>query len=61
MSTKEEISPSEITSPRDLDSGVFAIRAIQNDPTLLPSTKIQYIKATERYLETGESMTDPYA
>jgi len=61
MSTKEKNTPSEITSPRDLDSGVFAIRAIQNDPTLLPSTKRQYIKAIESYLETGESMTDPAA
>ena len=61
MSAKEEINPSEITSPRDLDSGVFAIRAIQNDPTLLPSTKKQYIKAIERYLETGGRMTDPAA
>ncbi len=47
--------PSEITSPRDLGSGVFAIRAIQNDPALLPSTKKQYIQAIERYLETGEA------
>ncbi|MDP8285564.1 MAG: site-specific integrase [Candidatus Electryonea clarkiae] len=61
MSAKEGITPSEITSPRDLDSGVFAIRAIQNDPTLLPSTKKQYIKAIERYLETGGRMTDPAA
>jgi len=33
MSTKDNNIPSEIASSRDLDSGVFAIRAIQNDPT----------------------------
>jgi len=50
-----------ITSPRDLDSGFFAIRTIQNDPTLQPSTKHQYIKAIKNYLVTGGSLADPRA
>jgi len=37
------------------------VRTIQNDPTLQPSTKHQYIKTIENYLATGESLTDPQA
>jgi len=39
----------------------FVVRAIQNDPTLQPSTKNQYIKAIENFVATGESLTDPQA
>lgn len=35
------------------------VRAIQNDPTLQPSTKHQYIKALENYLATGGSLANP--
>jgi len=41
-----EIS-SEITPFQHLDPGPFVIQAIQNDPTLQPSAKHQYIKAIE--------------
>lgn len=37
------------------------IRAIQNDPTLQPSTKHQYTKAVQNDLAAGESLTDPQA
>ena len=50
---------SEITSFQHLDPGPFVIRTIQNDPTLQPSTKHQYIKAIENYLATGGNLTDP--
>jgi len=50
---------SEITSFQHLDPGPFVIQAIQNDPTLQPSTKHQYIKAIENYLATGGNLTDP--
>ncbi len=52
---------SEIISFQHLDPGAFVIQAIQNDPTLQPSTKHQYIKALENYLKTGEKLTDPIA
>jgi integrase len=52
---------SEITSFQRLEPGAFAIQSIRNDPTLQPSTKHQYIKALENYLETGEKITDPIA
>ncbi len=61
MSENSNKTPSEITSFKHLDPGPFVIQAIQNDPTLQPSTKHQYIKAIENYLETGESLTDPVA
>jgi len=52
---------SEITSFQHLDPGPFVIQTIQNDPTLQPSTKHQYIKAIENYLDTGGNLTDPQA
>ena len=50
---------SEIISFQNLEPGPFVIQAIQNDPTLQPSTKHQYIKAVENYLATGGKITDP--
>lgn len=61
MSRNPTKKTSEITSSQHLEPGPFVIKAIQNDPTLQPSTKHQYTKAIENYLETGESMTDPVA
>jgi integrase len=61
MSDNKRIRRSEITSPRDLDPATIAYNAIQNDPTLQPSTKHQYTKALENYLAVGESLTDPVA
>lgn len=61
MVDKDENIPAIISSSEDFDPGAFAIRAIQKDPTLQPSTKRQYINALENYLETGESLTDPVA
>jgi len=61
MSEKYVNIPAIISSSEDFDPGAFAIRAIQNDPTLQPSTKHQYIKALENYLATGEKLTDPIA
>ncbi len=51
----------EIIPTQDVDPGAFAIRAIQNDPTLQDSTKHQYIKALRNYLDTGGSLLDPVA
>ncbi len=61
MSKNSSKTSSEITSFQHIEPGAFVIRAIQNDPTLQPSTKHQYIKAIENYLETGKSLTDPDA
>jgi len=61
MSGNTNTTSSEITSFQHLEPGPFVIRAIQNDPTLQPSTKHQYIKAIQNYLSTGESLTDPQA
>ncbi|MBS3753106.1 MAG: tyrosine-type recombinase/integrase [Anaerolineales bacterium] len=51
----------KITPTQDVDPGAFAIRAIQNNPTLQDSTKHQYIKALQNYLDTGGSLLDPVA
>lgn len=61
MSEKDGNIPAIISSSEDFDPGNFAVRAIQKDPTLQPSTKRQYINALENYLGTGESLTDPVA
>ncbi len=61
MADKDGNIPVIISSSEDFDPGAFAIRAIQKDPTLQPSTKRQYINALENYLETGESLTNPVA
>ncbi len=61
MSQNTDQNSSEIISFQHLDPGAFAIQAIQNDPTLQPSTKHQYIKALKNYLATGEKLTDPIA
>jgi len=61
MSGNDSKFTSEILPFRSFDLGEFVVRAIQNDPTLQPSTKHQYIKAIENYLATGESLTDPQA
>lgn len=61
MSGNSNKTSSEITSFQHLEPGPFVIRTIQNDPTLQPSTKHQYIKAIENYLATGEKLTDPVA
>ncbi len=61
MGENSDKTPSEITSFQHLEPGPFVIRAIQNDPTLQPSTKHQYIKAIENYLATGGSLTNPTA
>ena len=45
----------------DFSADQYAIEAIQNDPTLAPSTKHQYIKAIHNYIATGQSLTDPVA
>ncbi len=58
MSENNTGALSEITGFHEYDPGTFVIRAIQNDPTLQPSTKHQYIKAIENYLATGGSLTD---
>ena len=52
---------SEILPFQHFDLGEFVVQAIQNDPTLQPSTKHQYIKAIENYLASGGSLTDPQA
>ena len=51
----------EITPAQDVDPGAFAVRAIRDDPTLQDSTKHQYIKALQNYLDTGGSLLDPVA
>ncbi len=61
MSKNSNKKSSKIISFQHLYPGAFAIQAIQNDPTLQPSTKHQYIKALKNYLETGEKITDPIA
>lgn len=61
MNGSSNETASEITSFQHLEPGPFVIQAIQNDPTLQPSTKHQYIKAIENYLATGQSLTDPVA
>jgi len=50
-----------LTLTTDFDPGKFALTAIENDPSLQPSTKHQYKRAITNYLVTGESMTDPAA
>ena len=59
MSQNNDQNSSEIISFQHLDPGGFAIKAIQNDPALQPSTKHQYIKTLENYLAIGEKLTDP--
>ncbi len=61
MSKTNASSLSEIPGFQYFDLGEFVVRAIQNDPTLQPSTKHQYIKAIQNYQATGESLTDPQA
>lgn len=61
MSQNDSKLSSEILPFQNFDLGEFVVRAIQNDPTLQPSTKNQYIKAIENFLTTGESLTDPQA
>ncbi len=40
------------------DPGEYAIKAIENDPNLQPSTKHQYTKALRNYLEAGHDLTN---
>jgi len=54
-------SLAQIPGFQHFDLGEFLVRSIQNDHTLQPSTKHQYIKAIENYLATGDSLTDPQA
>lgn len=61
MNQNDSKFSSEILPFQSFDLGEFVVRAIQNDPTLQPSTKNQYIKAIENFLATGESLTDPQA
>ena len=61
MSQNDNKFSTEIMPFQSFDLGEFVVRTIQNDPTLQPSTKHQYIKAIENYLATGESLTDPQA
>ena len=59
MSKKDNKFSSEILPFQHFDLGDFVVLTIQNDPTLQPSTKHQYIKALENYLVTGGSLADP--
>ncbi|MEA3222537.1 MAG: site-specific integrase [Thermodesulfobacteriota bacterium] len=43
----------------DFDPGIFAIEAIENDPNLQTSTKHQYKKALQNYLDAGHDLLDP--
>ncbi len=52
MSENDSKFSSEILPFQRFDPGEFVVRTIQNDPTLQPSTKHQYIKAIENYDET---------
>jgi len=61
MSQNDSKFSSEILPFQSFDLEEFVVRTIQNDPTLQPSTKHQYIKAIENYLATGENLTDPQA
>jgi len=61
MNQNDSKFSSEILPFPSFDLGNFVVRTIQNDPTLQPSTKHQYIKAIENYLATDESLTDPQA
>ena len=61
MNQNDSKFSSEILPFQCFDLGDFVVQAIQNDPTLQPSTKHQYIKAIENYLATDESLTDPQA
>ena len=59
MSENDSKFTSEILPFQSFDLGEFVVLAIQNDPTLHPSTKHQHIKAIENFMATGESLTDP--
>jgi len=59
MSQNDSKFSSEILPFQHFDLGDFVVQTIQNDPTLQPSTKHQYIKAIENYLATGGSLADP--
>jgi len=61
MSQNDSKFSSEILPFQSFDLGEFVVQTIQNDPTLQPSTKHQYIKAIENYLVTGGSLADPQA
>jgi len=61
MSQNDNKFSSEILPFQSFDLGNFVVQAIQNDPTLQPSTKHQYIKAIENYLATGGGLADPQA
>jgi len=61
MSQNDSIFSSEILPFQSFDLGDYVVQAIQNDPTLQPSTKYQYINAVENYLATGDSLMDPQA
>jgi len=61
MSQNDSKFSSEILPFQSFDLEEFVVRTIQNDPTLQPSTKHQYIKAFENFLATGGSLTDPQA
>ena len=61
MNQNDSKFSSEILPFQCFDLGDFVVQAIQNDPTLQPSTKHQYIKALENYLATGGSLADPQA
>ena len=59
MSQNDSKFSSEILPFQHFDLGDFVVQTIQNDHTLQPSTKHQYIKAIENYLATGGSLADP--
>ncbi len=61
MNDKSGQNSSGLAAARPLDAGTFAIQAIRSDPTLQPSTKHQYIKALQNFLDTGGSLLDPVA
>lgn len=58
MSENDSKFSSEILPFQRFDPGEFVVRTIQNDPTLQPSTKHQYIKAIENYLAKGSATPD---
>jgi hypothetical protein len=58
MSGNNSKFSSEILSFQRFDPGEFVVRTIQNDPTLQPSSKHQYIKAIENYLAKGSATPD---
>ena len=61
MNKNNNKSLSQIPGFQHFDLGKFLVRSIQNEPPLQPSTKHQYTKAIENYLDSGGSLTDPSA